>query len=77
MPDDVGSIERHIEEEPQHRTGAVDRSRAYSARRQMQQIAADIFPAARRAFRDTPAAIDFSSSPSIVMRKITQGGVTP
>src|SRR5271157_1390040 len=45
MPDDIGTIERHIEEEPQCRTGAVDRSRAGSARCQMQQIAADIFPA--------------------------------
>jgi hypothetical protein len=45
MPDDIGAIERHIEEEPQRRTGAVDRSRAGSARCQMQQIAADIFSA--------------------------------
>src|SRR3974390_2346955 len=45
MPDDIGAIERYIKEEPQRRSGAVDRSRAYSARCQMQQVAADIFPA--------------------------------
>ena len=45
MPDDIGAIERYIKEKPQRRSGAVDRSRAYSARCQMQQVAADIFPA--------------------------------
>ena len=45
MPDDIGAIERDVEEEPQRRASAVDRSRAYSARCQMQQVAADIFPA--------------------------------
>ena len=36
MPDDIGTIERYIKEKPQRRSGAVDRSRAYSARCQMQ-----------------------------------------
>src|SRR6266704_4862606 len=42
---DVGSIERHIEEEPQRRHGAVDLWRARTARCQMQLEAADILPA--------------------------------
>jgi hypothetical protein len=40
---EVGSIERHIEEEPQRRHSAVDLGRARSVRRQMQPVAAHIF----------------------------------
>jgi len=40
-----GSIERHIEEEPQCRDGAVDLWRSRAARCQMQLVAAHILPA--------------------------------
>src|SRR6266699_2462402 len=40
----VGTIERYVEQKPQRRARAVDGCRAHSARCQMQQVASDIFP---------------------------------
>src|SRR6516162_3944473 len=42
MLGEVGAIERHLEEEPQRRDGAVDLRRACTARRQMQSKTAHV-----------------------------------
>ena len=47
MLDDLGAIERHIEEEPQRRDGGVDLWRTRAARRQMQPKAAHVFRLSR------------------------------
>ena len=44
MSNDIGAIERYVEEKPQRRASAVDGCRAHSARCQMQQEAPDILP---------------------------------
>jgi len=47
MLDDLGAIERHIEEEPQRRDGGVDLWRTRAARRQMQPKATHVFRLSR------------------------------
>src|SRR4029077_6790963 len=45
MSNNVGTIERYVEQKPPRRTRGVHGCRAHSARCQMQQVASDIFPA--------------------------------
>src|SRR5216683_1747773 len=60
MLNEVGAIERHLEEEPQRRDGGIDLGCARPARRQMQAIAPYVLRLGRvrRAFKERGEVLD-------------------